>query len=94
MHELIKLSATEIRNKLLQKEIKPTELVQISIDRINEVEPIINAMPTICLERAMEHAKKIENTMTTCKQLRSNTNKVRAYIKNSKGKTTKNNLKS
>ena len=61
MHELIKLSATEIRSKLLQKEIKPTELVQISIDRINEVEPIINAMPTICLERAMEHAKKIEN---------------------------------
>ena len=62
MHELIKLSATEIRTKLLQKEIKPTELVQISIDRINEVEPIINAMPTICLERAMEHAKKIENS--------------------------------
>ena len=62
MHELIKLTATEIRSKLLQKEIKPSELVQISIDRINEVEPIINAMPTICLERAMEHAKKIENS--------------------------------
>ena len=61
MHELIKKSATEIRNMLLNKEIKPSELVQISLDRINEVDPVINAMPTICSERAMEHAKKIEN---------------------------------
>ena len=34
MHELIKKSATEIRNKLINKEVKPTELVEISLDRI------------------------------------------------------------
>ena len=62
MHELIKNSATEIRNKLINKEVKPTELVEISLDRIKEVDPVINAMPTICPERAMEHARKIEST--------------------------------
>ena len=62
MHELIKNSATEIRNKLINKDLKPTELVEISLDRIKEVDPIINAMPTICPERAMEHARKIEST--------------------------------
>ena len=61
MHELIKNSATEIRNKLINKEVKPTELVEISLDRIKEVDPIINAMPTICPERAMSHAKEIES---------------------------------
>ena len=61
MHELIKKSATEIRNKLINKEVKPTELVEISLDRIKEVDPVINAMPTLCPERAMEHAKKIES---------------------------------
>jgi len=65
MNELIKMSATEIRNKLLNKEVKPSELVEISIERIKEVDPTINAMPTICYDRAMAHAKKIENNTTS-----------------------------
>jgi amidase len=65
MNELIKMSATEIRNKLLSKEVKPSELVEISIDRIKEVDPTINAMPTICYERAIKHAKNIENNNTS-----------------------------
>ena len=65
MNELIKMSATQIRNKLLNKEVKPSELVEISIERIKEVDPTINAMPTICYDRAMSHAKKIENNTTS-----------------------------
>ncbi len=61
MNELIKKSAREIVKLLKQKKISPSELVDISFQRIKETDDRINAMPTLCVERARSQAKHIEN---------------------------------
>ena len=58
MHELLKLTATQVVELLRKGELKPTELVEVSAARIQEVEPHINAMPTLCLDQAIEQAKR------------------------------------
>ncbi|MCW5738397.1 MAG: amidase, partial [Enhydrobacter sp.] len=57
--ELWKMTAVEAVARLRNKEISPLELVEASARRIAEVEPSVNAMPTLCLERARDHAKRI-----------------------------------
>ena len=57
--ELWKMTAVEAVARLKKKEITPLELVEASARRIAEVEPSVNAMPTLCLDRARDHAKKI-----------------------------------
>lgn len=57
--ELWKLTALEAVARLKTKEISPLELVEASARRIAEVEPSVNAMPTLCLDRARDHAKRI-----------------------------------
>ena len=59
MHELLNRTAYEIVELLASGELSPVDLVQISADRIAEVEPAINAMPTLCVERALDQAKKL-----------------------------------
>lgn len=59
MHELLKLSATEAVDLLVRREITPVELVEASAGRIETVEPSVNAMPTLCVERAMKQAKRM-----------------------------------
>ena len=61
MNELLKKSACDIAELLAKKEVRPTELVEISAQRITEVEPYVNATPTVCFDKAMDHAKEIEN---------------------------------
>src|SRR5476651_343865 len=57
--ELWKMTAVETVGRLKKKEITPLDLVEASARRIAEVEPAVNAMPTLCLDRARDHAKKI-----------------------------------
>src|SRR5215204_2946172 len=57
--ELWRLSAVEAVSLLKKKEITPLELIDASARRIAEVEPAVNALPTLCLDRARDHAKKI-----------------------------------
>ena len=59
MKELIRLSATEAVARLQRKEITPLELIDAAAARIAEVEPKVNALPTLCLDRAREHAKRL-----------------------------------
>src|SRR5471030_2036410 len=59
MSELWKMTAVEAVARLKKKEISPLELVEASARRMAEVEPAVNAMPTLCLDRARDHAKKI-----------------------------------
>jgi amidase len=59
MSELWKMTAVETVTRLKKKEISPLDLVEASAKRIAEVEPAVNAMPTLCLDRARDHAKKI-----------------------------------
>ena len=57
--ELCRLSAVEAVSLLKKKEISPLDLIDASARRIAEVEPAVNALPTLCLDRARDHAKRI-----------------------------------
>lgn len=61
MNELLKKTACEIHELLAAGDVKPTQLVEISAERIAEVEPHINATPTVCIEKALDRARQIES---------------------------------
>ncbi len=58
-NDLWKLTAVEAVTRLKKREISPLDLVEASARRIAEVEPAVNALPTLCLDRARDHAKRI-----------------------------------
>jgi len=57
--DLIRLSATEAVARLRRKEISPLELIDAAERRIARVEPAVNALPTLCFERARAHAREL-----------------------------------
>ena len=57
--ELYKLSALDTIELLKSKEISPLDCIDSLIERIQKVDSNINALPTLCIDRAKEHAKKI-----------------------------------
>ena len=57
--DLWKMTAVEAVTRLKKKEVTPLELIDATARRIAEVEPAVNALPTLCLDRARDHAKKI-----------------------------------
>jgi amidase len=59
MNELNKLTARHVVELLRKGEITPVELVDASAERIAEVEPAVNALPTLAVERAREHAQRL-----------------------------------
>ncbi len=60
MHDdLIRLTATEALARLKRGEVSPLELVEAAAARIAAVEPAVNALPTLCLDRARDHARRL-----------------------------------
>lgn len=60
MHsDLTRLTATEAVVLLRRREISPLDLIEAAAARIAEVEPALNALPTLCLDRARAHAKRL-----------------------------------
>jgi amidase len=57
--ELFRMTAVEAVARLKKGEVTPLDLVEASAKRIAEVEPAVNALPTLCLDRARDHAKRI-----------------------------------
>ena len=57
--ELWRLTAAEVIARLEKGEVSPLDLVEAAAARIEATDDAINAMPTLCLERAREQAKKI-----------------------------------
>jgi len=57
--ELIRLTATEAVARLKRGDVTPLDLIDAAERRIAEVEPALNALPTLCLERAREHARAL-----------------------------------
>ena len=57
--ELIQLTASDAVQKLRSGDISPLDMIAAAEKRISEVEPAINALPTLCLERARDHAKRL-----------------------------------
>src|SRR5437879_1452478 len=64
--EFWRMSAVEAVARLRQGEISPLELVEASARRIAEVEPAVNALPTLCLDRARDHARRIMQGDPAC----------------------------
>ncbi|MEM1299972.1 MAG: amidase family protein [Pseudomonadota bacterium] len=58
--EFYRMSATEAVLALRQRELQPTDLIQAAIQRIEQVDGDINALPIRCFERALAQAKTQE----------------------------------
>jgi amidase len=56
---LCRLTATEAVLRLKRREITPLDLIDAAARRIAQVEPAINALPTLCIERARAHAERL-----------------------------------
>jgi Asp-tRNA(Asn)/Glu-tRNA(Gln) amidotransferase A subunit family amidase len=58
--ELVSLSAVELRRRIGTKEISPVELLEACLERIEEVNPAVNAVTAMSVKRARQEAKAAE----------------------------------
>ena len=58
------MDATEMAEKIRSKELSPVEVVKDHLDRIEKVNPRLNAIVTLTAEQAMERAREAEDTAT------------------------------
>jgi amidase len=61
--ELLSLSAVELRRRIGAKEISPVELLEACIERIERINPAVNAVTAVCYERARAEAKGAEQAV-------------------------------
>lgn len=59
MEELVRLTATQAVDLLKRGKVSPLEMVEAAARRIEETNPAINAMATLCLDRAREAAHRM-----------------------------------
>ena len=59
MSELFHATATEIVARLKSGEISPLDCLYVLESRIAAVEPRVNALPTLCFDRARAHAREL-----------------------------------
>src|SRR5215472_10557894 len=64
--DLWRMSAVEAVTRLKKRELSPLDLVEASAGRIAEVDPAVNALPTLCLDRARDHARRIMQGGAAC----------------------------
>jgi amidase len=57
--ELWRLSAREAVALLRRRDVSPIELIEAALARIAAVDPLVNAVPTLCAERARERASHL-----------------------------------
>jgi len=62
IENLYSLSAVDAVKALKARDLSPTDLVNASIARIEQVDAPLNAMVTRCFDRALDHARRIENS--------------------------------
>jgi amidase len=67
MSDLIRLSARDVVQRLKAREITPVDLIDAALARIAQIEPAINALPTLCEDRARAAAEAIMADTTTAK---------------------------
>jgi Asp-tRNA(Asn)/Glu-tRNA(Gln) amidotransferase A subunit family amidase len=58
--ELLSLSAVELRRRIGSKEISPVELLEAAIERIEAINPAVNAVTATCFARARREAQAAE----------------------------------
>lgn len=57
--DLIRLSAVEAVRRLKAGTVSPLELIDAALARIAAVDPAVNALPTLCADRARDHARAV-----------------------------------
>ena len=62
--DIIYLSATELGRRIKSGEISPVEATEAYLDRIEEVEPTLNAFITVLADEAMESARQAESEIS------------------------------
>jgi len=60
MNELIRMTATEAVAKLKSGDIHPNDLIDAAEARVAEVDGAVNALPTLCFDRARDHAARMK----------------------------------
>ena len=68
-NELLYKPGIELIKLIKKKEISPVELTELSLKRIEETEPKINAFFTIMYDQAIDKAKEIEKKILNGEQL-------------------------
>lgn len=58
-HSLIEQSAVDLVGQLKRGELTPHDLLDALETRISQVDPMVNALPTLCFERAREYADRL-----------------------------------
>lgn len=61
MTELWRLTAREAVARLKKREISPLDMVDSCAARIEATDGGLNAMPTLCLDRARDHARRLQD---------------------------------
>ncbi|HMR32188.1 MAG TPA: amidase family protein [Geminicoccaceae bacterium] len=64
MSELWQKSAREVVSLLRRGEVSPLDAIDVSLARIGEVDARVNAVPTLCVERARERARRLPEPPT------------------------------
>ena len=59
--ELFFLSLSETADRIKRREISPIEITQAALDRIDQLDPLLNAFITVTRERALQQAKQAED---------------------------------
>jgi len=65
MEKILTMPAFDVVSLLRQNKVSPMELIDTAVARIREVDGQINAVPTLCIERAKAKAKEIEVRKST-----------------------------
>ncbi|HIN72709.1 MAG TPA: amidase, partial [Dehalococcoidia bacterium] len=59
MNDVVKLTARQAVDLLKNKKVSPLELINAALERIEQTDGAINALPTICADRARHHAQRL-----------------------------------
>ena len=59
MNDLVKLTARQAVSQLKRGAVSPLELIDAALDRIDETGDAVNALPTVCADRARGHAARL-----------------------------------
>ena len=62
--ELCRLTAREAVGLLKSGDLSPLELIDAAARRIDATDGALNALPTLCLERARDHARRLMESAT------------------------------
>jgi amidase len=57
--ELIRMTAREAVRRVTAGEISPLDLIEAAERRVRDCEPALNALPTLCFDRARDRAKRM-----------------------------------